>query len=642
MDRENLGPAERIIQTLLAHTDHMFHNRPGYVTPAPGSVLGVQWQPAVTKKSVDKTLVLRLDKRGVGKKAKTIRTEIGALDADKKTIRSAAGQKIGEFREPGIFPEVAVWAYNQVAEVWKLDNEFAARWASYAFADKQTARDFKVVLAAFMLVQARKGDPIRENGQVAFHDDDFRDVGEAMVLTQRKKGEDFNVKLLLRIREVLELPQVAETNRTLGFGRSERSAHLGRWLKAAARWLRFRERNPKVLEGLVKSGFRSSVIKLAKAVGYKPETPNFFKVLRWEQAQASDGRRGVAIGEKLEAAETWAGLTEMQVCERIVRDKPNFKRIVGLVPSELGLTRAIVAAAVEAGSFSNKDLIIFAPTLEELGLLQVQEVREKFETALRLAEDQRAANVARNVQSKELKDKLEEGADNAVKAAVAEVVRGLRIYFMVDISSSMQGAIDQAKKYIEKFLGGFPADQIHISVFNTTGREIKLKAASAAGVQQAFKGIAAGGGTDYGAGVRVLQAHKPKADEDVLFIFIGDEGHNGIGGGHGGHGVHFAQAIQASGLNPMAIGLVPVVSPQYGRANAVRTTAGVLGVPCLEIDQKVFEDPYAIPRTLRALIAATPVGQANVMAAAPARVSLVDTIMKTELLKKPVWAAVEA
>ncbi len=625
MDRENLGPAERIIQTLLAHTDHMYHNRPGYVTPAPGTPLGVQWHPAVAKKDGDKTVVFRLDKRGVGKKAQTVRTEIGSLWAD-KTIRTEDRRKIGEFREPGIFPEVAVWAYNQVAEVWKLDNEFAARWASYAYADKQTARDFKVVLAAFMLVQSRKGDPVLENGAVAFHDDDFRDVGEAMVLTQRK-GEDFNVKLLLRIREVLELPQIAEINRTLGFGRSARSAHLGRWPKAATRWLRFRERNPKVLEGLVKSGFRSSVVKLAKAVGYKPETNAFFRALRWEQAQASDGRRGVAIGEKMEAGETWAGLTEMQVCERIVRDKPNFKRVVGLVPPELGLTRAIVSAAVEAGSFSNKDLIIFSPTLEELGLLQVQEVREKLETALRLAEDQRAANIARNVQSKDLKEKLEEGADNAVKAAVAEVTKGLRIYFMVDISASMQGAIDQAKRHIEKFLGGFPMDQIHISVFTTTGREIKLKAASAAGVTQAFKGVNAGGGTDYGAGVRVLQGYKPKPDEDVLFIFVGDE-----------EASPFTEAVRASGLNPMAFGFIKVRhSPGY---SAVTTTAAQLGIPCFMINEGTFADPYAIPRTIRALVAATPVGQAA-RAVAPARVSLVDTIMKTELLKKPVWAAIE-
>ena len=52
--------------------------------------------------------------------------------------------------------------------------------------------------------------------------------------------------------------------------------------------------------------------------------------------------------------------------------------------------------------------------------------------------------------------------------------------------------------------------------------------------------------------------------------------------------------------------------------------------------QAVFADPYAVVRTLRNLIAATPVGTTI---AAPVRVALVETILKTELLQKPVWAA---
>jgi len=50
----------------------------------------------------------------------------------------------------------------------------------------------------------------------------------------------------------------------------------------------------------------------------------------------------------------------------------------------------------------------------------------------------------------------------------------------------------------------------------------------------------------------------------------------------------------------------------------------------------VFSDPYAVVRTLRNLIAATPVGVAA--GAAPVRTALVETILKTELLTKPVWA----
>ena len=73
------------------------------------------------------------------------------------------------------------------------------------------------------------------------------------------------------------------------------------------------------------------------------------------------------------------------------------------LPKKFGVTRAIMSAAVESGSLSNKDLIILTPTLEELGLLEVKEVKTKWEHALKKAEDDmRATNIARNVKSKEV------------------------------------------------------------------------------------------------------------------------------------------------------------------------------------------------------------------------------------------------
>lgn len=620
MDNENLGPAERIIQTLLAFTDHMVHNRPGMVTTDATATVGVKWQPVTHKVENEKKVVYRLDK--VGKK--TNKVAIGQLWAD-NTIRNDARIKLAEYRPAGLYPEVVTWMYKQVAEVWKLDNEFAARWASYAF--KQEHRDLKVVLAAFMLVQSRKGDPVLEAGKIAFHDEDFRDVGEAMMLLYNKDSKtDLNPKLLLRIRDVLSLPGIAAINRELGFGKSDRHPFLGRWSKAVEKWLRYREENPKMLEGLVKSGFRSTVMELAKRIGYKPTSQKFFDVLRWKQAQAEDGRRSIAIGTEVKAAETWAGLTEMQICEKIVKEKPGWKRIVGLLPKEVGVTRAIFSAAIETGSLSDKDLIIATPTLEDLGLLQVQDVRERWERAVKNAEDMRAANIASRVKNKETKDKLDEAADNALKKAVAEVMRGLVIYVLVDISGSMQTAIATAKAYLAKFLQAFPPDKLHVATFNTTGREIKIQHPSAAGVENAFRGVQAGGGTDYGAGVRALSNHKPGPDEDALFIFVGDEGQRGT----------FEHSFRQWGINPLAFGLVRVPGENFG---AVVNTARALAVPCFEINERTFADPYAIPRTLRAMVAATPVGQAPAVVRAAPRITLAETILKTDILQKPAWAA---
>jgi len=621
MQKENLGPAERIINTILAYSDHMVHNRPGVVSPDPTSATGVKWVFVTHKTEDGKKVVYALDK--VGKK--TIRRKLGVMGEDRK-VRDDANRVIGEYRDAGIFPEVATWLYGQVAEVWKIDHEFAARWASYQYA--QEHRDMKAVLAAFMLVQSRKGDPVIDDGKVAFYDEDFRDVGEAMML-RYKKGDKHGLrpKDLLRIRDVLMVPGVADINRKLGFGKSARKPFLGRWEKAVEKWLKFREVNPKMLEGLIKEGYKSTVMQLAQLIGYKPESDKFFHALGWKQVQAKDGRRGLAIGQVQSGTDSWEGMSEAEVCEKIVKEKTGFKRLIGLVPKEVGMTRAVIAAAIEAGSLSDKDLVIMSATLEELGLLQDPDVRKRWEKALKAAEDMRAANIASRVKSKDVQEKLQEAADTAVQKAVEEVSRDMRVYFMVDISGSMEGAIEAAKDHVAKFLQAFPEDKIHVSVFNTIGREVKVKHRSAAGVKNAFEGIRAEGGTSYAAGVRALQGHKPLANEDVLFIFIGDEQDN----------TELAGTIRASGLNPMAFGLVPVFAKHYGRGNRVTTAASELKIPCFEIDEKTFADPYAIPRAIRALIAATPVNRSPEKIVQ--RVSLVENILKTDLITKPEWAA---
>ena len=646
-NRENLGPAERIIASVLAYTDHLYHGRPGLIVPDTRTNVGVRWEAVTHKEENGQKVVYRLSKAG----KKTLRTRIGvmqnaavvagvhdgrpyvALPLRTKIVVVENGREVGEYREAGIFPEVAAWMYRQVAEVWKLDNEFAARWASYAFT--QEHRDLKVVLAAFMLVQNRKGDPVRDGDKVAFYDDDYRDVGEAMALIRRKDDKELNPKLLLRIYSVLAMPEVAAINRELGFGQSARKPFYGRWPIVVEKWLRYREENPALLNGLMKAGFRTTVIKLAKRVNYKPNAASFFATLRWKQAQADDGRRTLAIGVELEKQATLEGMNEAEICGWIVAEKPDWKRIVGMLPKG-NITRAVIAAAIEAKALSDRDLIIATPTLEELGLLDVPAIKARWEKAIKNADDSRAANIAKNVQSKEVKDKLVEAADTALKKAVEEVAKNIRVYFMVDISGSMQHSIEAAKAHIAKFLQGFPTDRTHVAVFNTAGREITLKHASAAGVENAFRGIAASGGTDYGAGVRALMHHLPKADEDVLFIFVGDEE---------AHAFH--QQVTASGLNPMAFGFVKTVPnggaagyrhQQFGGENniAVRETARQLGIPCFMIDEKTFEDAYAIPRTIRNLISATPVGTAR--AAAAPRLTFVDLILKTDLLRKPQWA----
>jgi hypothetical protein len=234
------------------------------------------------------------------------------------------------------------------------------------------------------------------------------------------------------------------------------------------------------------------------------------------------------------------------------------------------------------------------------------------------------------VQARELREKLEETADVVIQKAVEEQVRGLVVYVAVDISGSMEGAIEEAKRYLSKFVHAFPPDKLHVVIFNTVAREIVIRHRSEAGVTAAFRGIRAGGGTSYGSAVTRFSAHKPAEDEDALFIFVGDEQEYR----------NFSGRVQDSGLNPVAFGLVRVVAPGWpDDGRVVRATADQLGIPCFQLDKRMFDDqdPYAIPQILRDLIAATPVGQSAVRAVP--RVTLAEQILSTDLLAKPAWAA---
>lgn len=622
---EQLGPAERIVQSLLTFTDHLVHNRPGMVSKDPTSPVGVKWEQVIWKEEDGKKNVYKSVK--VGKK--TSRVLVGSMNGT-TTVKNGR-TVVGEYKKPGLFPQTVAFYYRAVADVWKMDNEFCARWASWAYAREH--RDLKVVLAAFMLVQSRKGDPVVEAGETLFRDEDYRNVGEAMCLTLSKT--DMNPKLIVRIGDVLNLPEVAAINRELKFGNSARNPAMGRYYKVVEKWLRFREENIPMLEGLVKAGFRSTVMKLASRIGYKPTTPKFFEVLRWKQVQSKDGRRELVIGKAVKAAESWEGLTEEQVCQTITDKKMDWKRVVGLLPKTVGMTRAVVAAAVEAGCMSNQDLIILTPTLEELGLLKVPGVEKRWKAALEKAENQRAANIAKNVKTKEAKDGLAEAVDKATVKAMAEVTKDMRVYVVVDKSGSMQGALEQAQEYLTKFLGGFPLDRLHVSVFNTSGTEINIKAAKAAAVQQAFKGHTAGGGTSYAEGLRVLVKHKPTENEDAIVIFVGDEEDSNVNS--------LVDVTKKSGINPVAFGILKVASNQgqyFGVNDIISRAAAELGIPCFNVDTKMFtaNDPYAINRMMRDLIASTPVGKRAPTYTAPVRKTLVQEIMETPLLVKPVWA----
>ena len=77
----------------------------------------------------------------------------------------------------------------------------------------------------------------------------------------------------------------------------------------------------------------------------------------------------------------------------------------------------------------------------------------------------------------------------------------------------------------------------------------------------------------------------------------------------------------------------------------VTQTAQALGIPLIRMDQLKeavdSADPYTFLRTLRDLIKSTPVAETRQWApvARRPRFTLVEEILKTDILVKPAWAA---
>lgn len=582
---EGLGPAERVINTAVNFGDHLWHGRPGVVQPNGGDV--PKW-----------TFI-------------------------NKQNRDAARQgRIGEYRAPGMFPEAVRHVYKNALEVYQLDAELAARWASFEFA--RTHRDLKVVLAALMLVQEHAGAPIMEHGDVAFYDDDFREVGEAMLLHYGKGDKTMlRPKDLLRVYDVLCDPEVAEMNRQAGFGRSARNPPIGRYYKTLERWLRFRERNIQLLEGLVNNGYRKTVMTMAQWCGYKPESQRFFEVLRWEQSQ-KNGHREIGLDYEKES-DSWAGLSEEQICTKIFDEHVPLKVATAKIPHGLGLTPAILAACVEGGGMSDKDMIIYTPTLEEFGLLQDADIRARWDQARQNAEDQRARNVAKTLRAQELKEKLEDAADDAARKELAEATKDLDILMLIDISSSMRTALDKAKEVMGKFVQGFPPDQLHAAIFNQAGRMLRFKAHTKAGVEHELSKYRAGGTTNYASGIVALRngGVEVKEDHDCLVFTIGDQDPDT---GFDGQALQFERELQASGYDPIGFCHLPVGNR---RGNVMQRVATKMGKPLVEMDVDQFDDVYQIQRTLRNALESAP------RIATKHRKSLIEQIMDTDLLVRP-------
>jgi hypothetical protein len=272
--------------------------------------------------------------------------------------------------------------------------------------------------------------------------------------------------------------------------------------------------------------------------------------------------------------------------------------------------------------FSDKDFAILTPTLEEFGLLDHAAIRERWRESLGRLDDQRARNIAKNVRKRELAEQLDQAADAAVSRAVEEATgdADVHIMFLVDVSASMEGAIELSKQALSMIVQGFPEEKLHISCFNTVGYLMKPKHYSGKGIRHMLKAVMAGGGTMYSAGMAVFKANRVRIPEGAgLIVFaVGDEA--------GESGEDFARNMRSFGYTPSAFAHIVNVANGWARGHTVRRASETLGVPYTEVSIAQLQDVYQVQRTLKGILEAQPFRGSE---------SLIEKILRTELLTKP-------
>ena len=143
------GAAEQLLALVLQSGAHLWHNRPGLNHD------GV-WVPATN---------------------------------------AARARLTGDRLKPGLFVPAAVALYRSLVDIYRLNPELLARFASYAMRESDW-RDLKVACAALMLVQARAGVPVHDDdGSVAFYDLSQNVSKDFLYYFFRSQTEDLRIRM---------------------------------------------------------------------------------------------------------------------------------------------------------------------------------------------------------------------------------------------------------------------------------------------------------------------------------------------------------------------------------------------------------------------------------------------------------------
>lgn len=473
------------------------------------------------------------------------------------------------------------------APLMEKDPLFLAHFTSYAFR-KLDSKDLKVVACFINSLSDADGTPFYAGAELK--KPNLRTISQAAF-------NELDPKLALRVLKL------ANSKRQIGS--KQMGTHFSRTMKTAAeKYIRFREANPKALEGIRKAGLSNTFKSLYRIARIAP-TPEAVQTLRWKQ---KPGFPGSDVKIEKSSMFDFSGLTDLQIAEKIRKEGLKPQTVLGALPDKIS---PVIAAAIME-QCTGDQAVVLTSMFEEQGLLKHKEVREIYDAKIRTAK-QALDRVER------IKQDLNESTKALLKDAKADVRKDQvgdigKVFVHIDISGSMHQAIEIAKdkgSIIAECVKN-PEKNFHWGVFQSVGQLLGTpQKFTKDGFMAALYGVRPGGGTQCFA--LFQHARQLGCDTD---IFITD------GGQTDGDSATILRQFITKGVK-MPKNVVIVKCGNYGPAleNGFRA----VGVPVSTIDQNQLSESALVTQAIKTAVLGASV--------------VIDEIMATPLLELPKWWA---
>lgn len=472
--------------------------------------------------------------------------------------------------------------FGQLAE---KDPLFLAHLTSYVF-KKLDSKDLKVVATFMNSLSDADGTPFSQGSE--FKKPNWRLVSQAAFC-------ELDPKLALRVLKLANSKRVIASKQS--------GTHFSRHLKSAAKkYVRYREANPRILQGIHKAGLGKTLKSIYRIARIAP-SPEACQVLRWKQ---KPGFPGSNVEIKKSTTFDFTGLSDLDIARKIRAEKLKPQPTLGALPDKIS---PVVAAAI-LEQCSGDQAVVLTSLFEEQGLLKNQEVRKLYDDKIRTAK-QALDRVERINQEfdEQTKTMLKDAKADVRKQQVGDVGK---VFVHIDISGSMQSALEIAKNKgsILAECVNNPEDNFFWGTFHSHGMMLGKPEKF---VKDAFHaklyGVQVGGSTNCFA--LFHNARHVGADTD---IYITDGGHTD------GDPTTILKTLIAQGRTmPKQVVIVKCGSYQPVLENAFKA----VGIPVSTIDEKQLSESALVTQAIKTAVLGAS--------------AMIDEILNTRLLELPKW-----